>query len=218
MILKAKANTSLFKGDVNFLTFRLSQLKPLNHLIKKRWKIDQGETKRERQVNFWHYTTKSWKITLGRAIRIFFMPTPVRTQLEGGISSSVVATQGRGSVRPTRHFGTSAWRRCTDRQVNACRNSAMQRLVCLLGMPPFLQHEKTSRQIKELLSQKHNVNGLETVRIKRESRKCLIYRRTFFVRRKTCIRKIHCEKDFLCYKKEDKTPKIIALEPLTTHS
>lgn len=45
MILKAKANTSLFKGDVNFLTFRLSQLKPLNHLIKKRGKTDRERPK-----------------------------------------------------------------------------------------------------------------------------------------------------------------------------
>lgn len=45
MILKAKANTSLFKGDVNFLTFRLSQLKPLNHLVKKRGKTDRERPK-----------------------------------------------------------------------------------------------------------------------------------------------------------------------------
>lgn len=213
MILKAKANTSLFKGDVNFLTFRLSQLKPLNHLIKKRWKIDQGETKRERQVIFWHYTTKSWKITLARAIRIFFMPTPVRTQLEGGISSSVVATQGRGSVRPTRHFGTSAWRRCTDRQVNACRNTAMQRLVCLLGMPPFLQHEKTSRQIKVLLSQKHKVNGLETVRIKRESRKCLIYRGLSLLEERLALEKLIVRKTFFVTRKRTKTLKLLLWSP-----
>lgn len=171
-----------------------------------------GRDQKRKTGHFLALYHKELKNHTSKGYKNFFHANPCENT-EGGISSSVVATQGRGSVRPTRHFGTSAWRRCTDRQVNACRNSAMQRLVCLLGMPPFLQHEKTSRQIKELLSQKHNVNGLETVWIKRESRKCLIYRRTFFVRRKTCIRKIHCEKDFLCYKKEDKTPKIIALEP-----
>jgi len=51
-ILKARANTSLFKGDVNFLTFRPSQLKPFNHLIKKKWKMIETETEKEKQSDF----------------------------------------------------------------------------------------------------------------------------------------------------------------------
>lgn len=53
MKLKAKANTSLFKGDANFLSFRPSQLKPFNHLIKKKWKmIERQRPRRRNRVTF----------------------------------------------------------------------------------------------------------------------------------------------------------------------
>lgn len=53
MILKAKTSTSLFKGDVNFFTFRPSQLKPLNHLVIKKCKTDrERERSREKDILF----------------------------------------------------------------------------------------------------------------------------------------------------------------------
>lgn len=52
MKLNTKANTSLFKGDANFLNFRPSQLKPFNHLIKKKWEIIETEIKKKKPVCF----------------------------------------------------------------------------------------------------------------------------------------------------------------------
>lgn len=87
--------------------------------------------------------------------------------------------------------------------------------MCLLGMPPFTAGEEgDKRKNQRTAFPKHE--GLETSQIKRESRKCLIYRGLSLLEERLALEKFIMRKPSL--QEREQNPKIIALELLTTHS
>lgn len=143
------------------------------------------------------------------------MPAPVRAQSEGGISSTVFATQGRGSIRSPPgtlallHGGGAQTGRLIHAETQPCRG-----LCVSLECHPFysMRRGRQAEKSKNCFPQAQS-EGLRNSSDKKRKQKMFNLQRTFFIRRKTYIRKIHCEKDFLCYKKEDKTLKLLLWSP-----
>jgi len=111
MILKAEANAFLFKGDVTFLSSRTSQIKPLNHLIKMKWKTDKDRLK-EKDRLFSVIILLTGEKHVSKGYKAFFhdkfCPCD-NTVVEGENLGTVIAIQGsdsRGSFRTTRHIAS----------------------------------------------------------------------------------------------------------------
>lgn len=203
MIPKVKAHTSLFKGDVNFLTFRPSQLKPLNHLIKKRWKTDRQRPKEKGYfLTLYH---KELKITSTRAIRRLFHANSCNsTQKEESRAPSLPHKAGQLQE----HQGL--WHSCRE-EVQRQAGLYMQEtqpckdLCVSLECHPFysMKRERQPEKSTECFPQPQSV-GLRNNSDKKRKQKIFNLQRGFFVRRKTCIRKIIKRKIFFVTRKRIK--------------
>lgn len=133
------------------------------------------------------------------------MPTPVTAHRRRNLEHHHCHIR-QDSFRSTRDFGTPVGRRCRDRQVNTCRkHSHAKTCVSPWNATPFysMKRERQPEKSTECFPQPQSV-GLRNNSDKKRKQKIFNLQRGFFVRRKTCIRKIIKRKIFFVTRKRIK--------------
>lgn len=101
----------------------------------------------------------------------------------------------------------------TGRLMHAEKQPCRDLCVSLECHPSYsIRRGRQAEESKDCFPQAQSV-GPRNSSHKKRKQKMFKLQRAFFVRRKTCIRKIHYEKDFLCYNKEDKPLKLLHWSP-----